>query len=75
MGKKGGGLCSTRKGGRELPLIVSFETDPPPEIKTALKGLKFRWNAFRREWYGYGQKDQLEELLKASKATIETSTP
>ncbi len=73
--KKGQHFVEKEQASNDLPLIISFETDPPPDIKNTLKGLKFKWNAFRREWYGYGKKERLEELLKAFKATIETSSP
>ena len=72
---RGQHFLEKEQASNNLPLIISFETDPPTDIKNTLKGLKFKWNAFRREWYGYGKKDRLEELLKAFKTTIETSLP
>ena len=53
------------------PLIVSFESELPMNIKIALRQKKFRWNQFRREWYGYGKKDDIEEFLKGQKANVE----
>src|SRR5579863_7678314 len=38
------------------PLIIQFVAEPSSEIKGMLRARKFRWNAFRQEWYGYGKK-------------------
>lgn len=53
------------------PLIISFASELPGEIKIALKQKKFKWNQFRNEWYGYGKKEDLEGFLNAQKATVE----
>jgi len=53
-------------------LIVSFDTEPPREVKDKLRNLGLRWNRFRREWQGYGKKDLLEKELKEFGATIES---
>ncbi len=56
------------------PLILSFEVELDESSKTSLKALKFRWNAFRREWYGFGKKDELEVMFKGFGAKIETTS-
>ncbi|MBX9744394.1 MAG: conjugal transfer protein TraD [Chlamydiales bacterium] len=56
------------------PLILSFEVELDESSKASLKALKFRWNAFRREWYGFGKKDELEALFKGFGAKIETTS-
>lgn len=53
-------------------LIVSFDAEPPREVKDKLRNLGLRWNRFRREWQGYGEKDLLEKELKEFGATIES---
>lgn len=53
------------------PLTISFEKHPEKEIQEQLKGLKFRWNSFRGEYYGYGDHDELRKLLKNCSCTIE----
>lgn len=53
------------------PLTISFKTHPDKEIQEQLKGLKFRWNSFRGEYYGYGNHDELKELLKNCSCKIE----
>lgn len=52
-------------------LIISFQNPPSDEIRTTLKEMKFRWNKFRGEYYGYGEKKLLDELLKTCQANIE----
>lgn len=59
-----------KKKGEELsktalsPLIVSSENEFPEATKDTLKKRKFKWNSFRKEWYGYGLKEEIEELVK-----------
>ena len=48
----------------KTPLIVSFETPPPEEILKQLRGYKFKWNRFRKEWYGYGDKEELASIFE-----------
>ena len=56
------------------PLIISLESELPIEIKAELRQKKFRWNPFRREWYGYGKKEDLESFLKGYKPHVEIAT-
>ncbi len=51
-------------------LAISFKQESP-ETKILLKERQFKRNSFRKEWYGYGKKEELEELLKGHNATIE----
>ncbi|WP_068468679.1 conjugal transfer protein TraD [Candidatus Protochlamydia phocaeensis] len=50
---------------------ICFLEDPGIEIKQKLKENKFSWNRFRKEYYGKGQKSEIEALLKNSKYKIE----
>lgn len=52
-------------------LAISFNSDPEKDIKETLKKLKFRWNAFRKEFCGYGDSKEIEHLLKGSDFKIE----
>lgn len=52
-------------------LIISFREDPPQETKNALRDMRFRWYAFRREWYGIGKKEEIEKILSNDQANIE----
>lgn len=46
------------------PLILSFEKSPTEELKNLLKERKFRWNRIRKEWQGYGIKQEIERLTE-----------
>jgi hypothetical protein len=45
-------------------LAISLKQEPSKELKDLLKKMKFRWNAFRKEFCGYGNQKELESLLK-----------
>lgn len=51
-------------------LVISFKQENP-EAKTLLKERQFKRNSFRKEWYGYGKKEELEELLKKYEVAVE----
>jgi hypothetical protein len=50
---------------------ISFLEEPSLEIKQKLKENKFSWNRFRKEYYGKGQRSDIENLLKSSKFKLE----
>ncbi|NGX50954.1 MAG: hypothetical protein K1060chlam2_00807 [Chlamydiae bacterium] len=52
-------------------LIVSFDIEPTREAKAKLRDLGLRWNRFRREWQGYGNKEMIEKELKEFSPKIE----
>jgi hypothetical protein len=52
-------------------ICVKFEENPPQEIKTMLKNRKFKWNSFRGEYYGYGDREVLADSLKDYQVKIE----
>lgn len=45
-------------------LILAFEAELSSEIKSTLKKLKFKWNPFRKEWYGLGKREEIESIFK-----------
>ena len=55
---------------RPQRLIVSFEKESSAEATNTLRSKKFKWNPFRREWYGFGKKDELQILLGKDHAKI-----
>lgn len=55
----------------QTPLTIAFDTPPPNEIKSELKELKFKWNSFRGEYYGYGDLESVKKLLDGLKSKIE----
>lgn len=50
-------------GNSQDPLIVSFSSEPSSEIKSLLREMNFKWNSFRKEFYGYGHRKSIEEAL------------
>lgn len=54
------------------PLIVSFPKEISDELKDSLKDRKFKWNHFRKEWQGYGIKDEVENLVKDAQGNVTT---
>lgn len=50
---------------------ISFLEEPSIEIKQKLKENKFSWNRFRKEYYGKGQRADIENLLKGCKFNLE----
>jgi hypothetical protein len=66
--KKGQLLESTRL----LKLIVYFVQDPDESMKRSLKEKQFRCNSWKRqEWYGYGSKEELENLVQTAGGKVE----
>jgi len=57
-----------------LPLLVSFGTEPSDLIKIILKNQRFRWNSMRREWQGYGIKEEMEHLIQDFKGKVEIAS-
>lgn len=55
----------------DLTFCISFKEDPSQEIKQKLKEHKFTWNRFRKEYYGRGQRSDIENLLKECKFKLE----
>lgn len=59
-------------GMNTLPLVITFKTEPPRELKSQLRDLNFKWNPFRKEWYGYGDMRNLQSLIKPTNGTVES---
>jgi len=55
----------------DLVFSISFLEEPDKEVKQKLKENKFMWNRFRKEFYGKGQKSEIENLLQGCKFKIE----
>lgn len=53
------------------PLIISFSSEPDPKIKSLLREMNFKWNNFRKEFYGYGNRKSIEEVLAGIEFSIE----
>lgn len=55
---------------RSQRLIISFERDVSENEQTILRTRKFKWNPYRKEWYGIGRKDDLQMVLGKDNAKI-----
>ena len=69
--EKGSQAFTFNKKNRLQRLIISFREDPPQETKNVLRDMRFRWYAFRREWYGIGKKEEIDQLLGNVNANVE----
>lgn len=67
------GIKAEQNSKNQQPLIISTATAPSGDLKAALKGLKFKWNPFRKEWYGKGSIDDLKPVLEPFNAKIEST--
>ena len=54
-----------------VALSVSFKSDFGQEVKDKLKSLGFRWNKFRKEFYGYGNKNEIESIFNDTQCIVE----
>jgi hypothetical protein len=51
-------------------LIIKLPSEAPLDMKEALRTRKFKWNAFRQEWYGFGKKEELLDVLGTSDVEV-----
>lgn len=54
-----------------MPLIVIPTSEAPDSFVQTMKDKNFKWNKFRKEWYGYGVKEEIEELVKTYKGRVD----
>jgi hypothetical protein len=57
------------KNEKTYPVIVEIKEDCT-ETKVRLKNLNFKYNKFRNEWYGYGEKNNIEKYLDTNKVNL-----
>jgi hypothetical protein len=69
--KKSEELRKKQETSERTPLSVCFKSPPNKEIKDRFKELGFRWNSFRKEFFGHGQHSLLSELVKGLDCKIE----
>lgn len=55
------------------PLLISFGKTPSEELKRVLKNKRFKWNSIRKEWQGYGIKEEVEKLIEEFNGKIEVA--
>lgn len=59
-------------GPDKTPVVITFNSEPPRELKSQLRDLNFKWNPFRKEWYGYGNLHELKSLIKSANGKVES---
>lgn len=59
-------------GTDKTPVVITFNSEPTRELKSQLRDLNFKWNPFRKEWYGYGNLHELRSLIKPAYGTVES---
>ncbi len=62
------------KSSKASPLIVVPKAEPTKESGKVMKSLGFRWNAFRKEWYGHGNLDEIKKATVSLDAKVEVVT-
>lgn len=68
-------ICTTYQETNEKngqALTIYFKSPPSAEVKDRLKKLKFRWNSFRGEYYGFGDKKVISDQFKSPECKIES---
>lgn len=69
--EKGLQQMQSERANNSQALIIQFSKESSAKTKKELRSRKFRWNQFRREWYGYGKKEELSEFIKALNETAQ----
>lgn len=55
----------------QAKLLIIFADEPSEKLKKSLKEKQFRWNRWRKEWYGHGKKDEIETLVREHGGRVE----
>ncbi|NGX61848.1 MAG: hypothetical protein K940chlam9_01337 [Chlamydiae bacterium] len=58
---------------KQEALMVSFADASDSEMKSRLKAMGFKWNKFRKEFYGCGDRKSIENELKGLDFQIEVA--
>ena len=64
-------FLKTRSEENSTPLAIKFKAEVSKKIADQLRELNFKWNRFRKEYYGYGNKSQLTHLLDGANCHIQ----
>jgi hypothetical protein len=60
---KAKGQAYQKKLSVKHPIVVTLKEPPSLSIKSQMKDLKFKWNSFRKEFYGFGDLDTIKAEL------------
>ena len=52
-------------------LVIIFNPEPSEEAVLYLRERGFKWNRFRKEWYGYGNKQEFGQAIQNDNPKIE----
>lgn len=64
-------LVEKRTSEKESQLVITFNSTPDKETRSTMKELRFHWNSFRNEFYGYGCKEKISKKLENFECKIE----
>ena len=70
--EKGSAIFEAEKEKTGQAIIIKFAEMPLTQVRKKLKEHKFRWNAWRKEWQGIGNREELEKIFENDHAHIET---
>ncbi|MEM7175140.1 MAG: conjugal transfer protein TraD [Chlamydiota bacterium] len=70
--EKGTAIFESEKEKSGQAIIIRFPEAPSTMVRKKLKDNKFRWNAWRKEWQGRGNREELEKLFENDHAQIES---
>lgn len=56
----------------KAPLVITFKAEPPRELKSQLRDLNFKWNPFRKEWYGYGDIKHIKRITQTHTGHVQS---
>ena len=70
--KKAAELLQSQKDSHEQSqIVIVFQEIPDANTKKMLRDLQFKWNSFRKEFYGYGNPGKIKALTKELKCSVE----
>lgn len=55
----------------KTPISISFNEDPTKKEKSIMKEISFQYNKFRKEFYGYGYFEEIQNLVKDFQCKVE----
>lgn len=47
---------------------IAFDEKPSEAVRTALKGIRFRWNGIKKIWFGYTDEDTARKVIEGAES-------
>lgn len=47
---------------------IAFDEKPSEAVRTALKGIRFRWNGVKKIWYGFADEDTTRKAIEGAES-------